>query len=291
MYLFKDFLRIFFRKGLKGKKAFAEFRKSHRDHGNALKDRGVGGKFLKTVLQFRAVVDPLAENNLAVHGNTCLIKKIHLLKRLARETVMQHTAAQFRIHSLERDIDRLQTIPDHTVDIFVAHIGQSHIIPLKKRQPGIIVFEIQCIAHSGRHLIYEAEDTAVAAGTVIVHQAVLKLHPQIFLKLLLHFQLPELSVRLLHKKSHIFVVHKIPVVEHILHRLAVDGRQHVSRLQFQFLGDTSGKDPGDHMSFFFQSVSLCRYIEILLFTVCFSLSTATIITISEVKINKFLDGI
>ena len=29
----------------------------------------------------------------------------------------------------------------------------------------------------------------------------------------------------------------------------------------------------------------------LLFTVCFSLCVATIITISEVKINKFLDGI
>ena len=124
---------------------------------------------------------------------------------------------------------------------------------LQKRKSGIIVFKIKGLPHSRGHLINETKNTAVAAGTVFIHQTIFKFNSQILFILLLHLQLPQLSVCFFHQKRHEFVVHQIPVIEHILHRLIVYGCQDISRLQLQFLRDTSRQDSGYHMLFIFQS--------------------------------------
>ena len=200
---------------------------------------------------------------------------------------MEHLAAKLRIHCLERNIDRRQVIFDHPLNILLAHIRQCHIVSLQEGKPGIIILKIESLPHSRRHLVDKAEHAMVAAGTVIIHQAILKLYSQILIIILLHFQLPDLSVGFLYKKFYIFIVHQITVIKNILHRLMIDLCQHISRLQLQLLADASRKNFGNLMFLFFHGVPF-----FLSFGYAFvHIRIITMITILRVKINKFLDGI
>ena len=60
-------------------------------------------------------------------------------------------------------------ISDDPLKFVIAHIGEGHIVSLKKTEPGIIVLEIQGFPHPRRHLVNKAENTLVAAGTVSIH--------------------------------------------------------------------------------------------------------------------------
>ena len=102
----------------------------------------------------------------------------------------KYFAAKLRIHCLKRHIDRRKVIFDHTFNIFLTHIRQCNIISLQKRKPGIIILEIQCFSHAWRHLIDKAEHTVIAAGTVIIHQAILEFDSKIFIVILLNFKFP-----------------------------------------------------------------------------------------------------
>ena len=52
------------------------------------------------------------------------------LQSFSRKAIGQHLASQFRIHGLNRDIDRCQMELDDTIDIFITHIGQSDVVTL-----------------------------------------------------------------------------------------------------------------------------------------------------------------
>ena len=140
---------------------------------------------------------------------------------------------------------------DNPVNIMVAHIGQRHIISLKKRQAGIVIFKIESFPHTRRHLVNKAAHTLVSAGTVFVHQTVFKFQSQILLKLFLYFQLPLFSVWFAHQKFYIFVIYQVMVIKHIFYCFPVNGEQLISRLQFQFPGNTSFLYPADFMSAIF----------------------------------------
>ena len=91
----------------------------------------------------------------------------------------------------------------------------------------------------------------ITAGTILIHQSVLKLYPQILIIILLYFQLPDFSVRLLYKKFYIFIIHQITVVKNILHRLMINLCQHISRFQLQFFTNASRKNSGNYVFLFF----------------------------------------
>ena len=95
----------------------------------------------------------------------------------------------------------------------------------------------------------------IAAGTVFVHETVLKYDSQVFLVILLHLQLPLLTVRFLHKNLYILIIHQIVVVKDILNLLSVDRQKLIPRSQFQLLGNASGFHFPDDMSAFFHNFS------------------------------------
>ena len=139
---------------------------------------------------------------------------------------------------MKGNINRLQVIPCDPLNVVVAHIGQGDIIPLQKRKPGIIVFEVQRLPHAFWHLIDKTEHTFISAGAIFIHQTLLEFQAQIFLIILLDLQLPLFSVFLLHQKSQELIIYIIMIIKYVLDLLPVDGKKNIPRLQFQLAGNT-----------------------------------------------------
>ena len=238
----KNLFGIFFRKWKKGIQSVSVFTKSYRHNRYALKLRCILHQIPNASLQLFSVVNSFTEYDLTIHRNAALIQPVHLLQRLSRKTVVKHLTPKFRIRRLKRYIDRLQMIPDNPVNIVITHIGKRHIIPLKERKSGIIIFKIQCFTHIFWHLIDKAEDTFIPAGTVLIHQSLFKLNPQIFLVFFLNLQFPLFSVRLLNKNGQIFLICKKMIIKNIFDLLIIDRKKLVSCRNLQFLCDTARKN-------------------------------------------------
>jgi len=56
-----------------------------------------------------------------------------------------------------------------------AYVGEGDIIAEKEGQPGVVILEIQALAHSRRHLVDKAEHALIFAALMLVHQKALKL--------------------------------------------------------------------------------------------------------------------
>ena len=157
----QDFFSIFLIKRFQRIETFSVFGKSYRYNRNALKDRRISGKLFEAVFQLVSVIDTLTQYDLSIHGDSCIVQHIHLIQSLSCKTVMQHFTPEFRIHCLERNVDRFQMIADHTLNILLTHIGKRNIISLKKGKPGIIILKIQRLTHTWRHLVNKTEHTLI----------------------------------------------------------------------------------------------------------------------------------
>ena len=135
----------------------------------------------------------------------------------------------------------------------VAHIGKRHIISLKKRQSGIVIFKIQGIPHPFRHLVDEAENAFISAGPVLIHQAGVKLQPDLLVRVLLDLQFPLLSVRLLDKEQEFLILRIKLIVKYILYFLSVDGQKSVSGPDAQFICNASRDNPRYNMFMVFHN--------------------------------------
>lgn len=65
---------------------------------------------------------------------------------------------------------------DDAVNVGVGEVGQGDIVAVQKGQTGVVVLEVQRLAHAFRKLVDEAEDAFVAAGVLFVHEGRGKLH-------------------------------------------------------------------------------------------------------------------
>ena len=135
---------------------------------------------------------------------------------------MKHPAPQFRIGCLERNIDRFQPVSDNSLNIMVVHVGQRHVIALKKRQTGIVILKIQSIPHSFRHLVDETEHTFISAGAVLIHETFPELHSQFFICIFFNFQLPLLAVRFLDQEQNLLVFRIKLIIKNIFNFMSVD---------------------------------------------------------------------
>ena len=227
---------------LKLRKPVTESRQPDRNHRDTFQLRQVLFKFLQGIFQLIAVVDAPAQDDLPVQFDPGFLQPADLVKHIPGKTVVQHPAAELRIHGMEGDIDRFQMIADNPVDIMVRHVGQGNIIPLQKTQAGVVVVEIEGFPHPRGHLVDKAEDAAVAAGAVFIHKPALKFNSEILPVILFDLELPLFSGL---KAARAFPDHggqrlilgEIAVVEYILHRLPVHADQFIPRLHSQFPGD------------------------------------------------------
>ncbi len=235
-------------KGLQGIEPVAVLRESHGDHGKAFHIRKISREILNGPLQLPSVVDSWTADDLAVHRNLRVIKNLDLFQGLSRKPVMKHHAPQLRVCGMHRNIDGRQMKLYDSLQIMVAQIRQCHIISLQKRKPGIIVLKIQGFPHSRRHLIDKAENAPVAAGTVIAHQAVFKIQPQV-LVIILDVQFPLFPVLLQYNGRHTVIVQFILIIKNILDWLIIKSEQYVARFELHLLGNRAGIDGFNEMSF------------------------------------------
>ena len=156
---------------------------------------------------------------------------------------------------------------DDPPNIVFAHVGQRHIVALEEGQPGIIVLKIQRIPHPRRHLVDEAENALVPAGTVFIHQPLFKFQPQVFVNLLLYLQLPLLAVRLLDQQQDLLFFYIITIIKYILDLLSVHREQPVPRLDAHLPSNTPGLNGADLM-LMCHRYSPCPGFVRLRFTVC-----------------------
>ena len=59
---------------------------------------------------------------------------------------------------------------DYAVYLVLGKIGQRDIAALEKGKSRVVVLKVACGAHSGRVLVYKAENARIAAGMLFVHQ-------------------------------------------------------------------------------------------------------------------------
>ena len=116
-------------------------------------------------------------------------------------------------------------VADNPVDIVVAHVGQCNIVSLQEGQTRIVILKIQGGTHSRRHLIDEAENAVVAAGTVLIHELVLECDADFLVILFFDFQVPFLAVLFPDREFQIRVVGLEVVIEDVLDDFPVHAEQ------------------------------------------------------------------
>ena len=141
-------LCFFFCKRFQWIEPVPEFCKAYRHYRYTFQKRQITGQIPDRPFQLFPVIDSFTQHDLPVHLNTAPIELIHFLQGVSGEPVVQHSAPEFGIRCLERDIDRFQTITYDPFNIMIAHISECHIISLQKRQAGIIIFKVKRIPHS-----------------------------------------------------------------------------------------------------------------------------------------------
>ena len=67
----------------------------------------------------------------------------------------------------------------NALDFVLGNIGKGYIIAEKKGKARVIVLKIKAFAHSGRQLVYKAENALIAAGVLLIHKVGFKFKPQL----------------------------------------------------------------------------------------------------------------
>ena len=111
-----------------------------------------------------AVVPARTEHDLRVHRDVVVLKKLKLLDDIASKPVVKHPAAQFRLCSVDGNIDRHDVIADDAFLFLWAQIRQRDVIAVEKGHPFVVVFDVERVPHARRHLIDEAEDALIGAS-------------------------------------------------------------------------------------------------------------------------------
>ena len=176
------------------------------------------------------------------------VQIIHKFQLFPGETVVQHLAAKLRIGGLNGNIDRCKLHLNDTVHVLLFHIRQSDIISLQERKTGIIIFEIQCLTHSRRHLIDKTKNALVTAGTVITHQTIFKFNPQIIVIFFLDLQKPFFPIRLADQYFYILILDHITIIKNVLYFLVIYSQKDISRLDLHRLGNGIWVNLTDQMS-------------------------------------------
>ncbi len=158
-------------------------------------------------------------------------------------------------------------IADDPLHILIRHIRQRHIIPLQKGKPGIVIFKIQRLPHPLRHLVDKTENTFIVAGTVIIHQPVFKLDPQILVVLLVNFQQPFFIVRPADQYFNVLILRQVLIVKNIRDLLPAYLKQLIPRFHAHLLCNGALCDFADHMFCFMHSFlrSEAFYTELMQF--------------------------
>ena len=157
---------------------------------------------------------------------------------------------------MDGDVDGADAQVDDALGLPVRQVGQGDVVPLEEAEPGVVVLEIQGLAHTGRHLIHEAEDAVVGAGAHIVHEDGVKIQAQVPALGLAQGHGAHGTRRLPQLQAAVGIVAVKAIVQHVDDLVPVDGQQLLPGGDPGPLRRTvpvHGGDDGAHVLFLFTS--------------------------------------
>ena len=197
-----------------------------------------------------AVIPAGADNDLSVHLDTGLAESTHVRQGTGGVFVAQHGAVQLGVGGVDGDIDGGDMQVNNTLRLPLGQIGQGDVVAQKKAQTGVIVLEIERLAHVGRHLIHKAEDAVVGAGAHLVHQIGVKVQSQIPALRLANPYLTHAAVRLLQRQIGNSIISIKAVIQYIGDLVTVDGQQLFADADVSALGRGVPVNTGNHSAHF-----------------------------------------
>ena len=203
--------------------------------GYALHHRGQFQQVGQGAAQLIAVVDAPAEHQLAVDGNAALHQAGQVLKHLAAAPVGQHPDAELGVGGVDRNVDRRDVHLDDAVDLMVLHVRHGDIVAEQKGQALVVILEVKALAHTGGHLVDEAEHAVVGAGVLLVAEVGVEIAAKGAALLPADIPFPDAIRHLCLQVKAPAVGIKI-VVQRVIQFIVVHAQQLVAGLQAQRLG-------------------------------------------------------
>ena len=193
------------------------------------------------VVEHRAVVDPRAHDDLAVHFHPGVEEQLEPAQARRAAAVAQQARPHVGIGRVDADVERAQLLGDHPLEVGLGEAGECREIPVEKREPEVVVLEVQAPAHALRQLMDEAERAVVVAGLHAIEHRMRELEPE-----RRAFGLADDDLLLQPAPPHLEVdlgpVGVQLVRDHVAELLAVDGEDLVSRGDAGLLRRGSGRD-------------------------------------------------
>ena len=125
------------------------------------------------------------------------------------------------------------------LEILFAHIRQRDEVAIEERHAIIIILDRQALSHTGRHLIDEAEVTAVATRAYAIENGRGELCAEFLVIVLVEGKYFLLTVRMFHEKLDLLFGESKAPIDDVAQFLPVDGKDLVSRRKLQFFRQAS----------------------------------------------------
>ena len=143
--------------------SLAKARESDGHDGERQRVRPPGHQFLHRAVKLPAIIESRAKHDLRMVLDIRRFQAIEMVCNLGRPPRVEHGGAQIGIHRMDGNEERRQVIAFDPLEILFAHIRQRDEVAIEERHAIIIILDRQALSHARRHLIDEAEVTAVAA--------------------------------------------------------------------------------------------------------------------------------
>ena len=86
--------------------------------------------------------------------------------------VAQQPGADIGVGRVDADVQRPEPLADDPLEVGLGEAGQGREVPVEKRQPVVVVLQVEALAHPLRQLVDEAERAVVVAGAdAVEHRA------------------------------------------------------------------------------------------------------------------------
>ena len=140
--------------------------------GEAVEHAGQG------VVESVAVVDPGADHDLAVDLDAVVEQGPQPAQAGRPPTVAQHAGPDLGVGGVDAHPQRGQALGHHPLEVGLGEPGQRGEVAVEKRQPVVVVADVQALAHALGQLVDEAELAVVVAGPDLVEQGGVHLDPE-----------------------------------------------------------------------------------------------------------------
>ena len=166
------------------------------------------------------------------------LQAIEMVCNLGRPPRVEHGGAQIGIHRMDGNEERRQVIAFDPLEILFAHIRQRDEVAIEERHAIIVILDRQALSHARRHLIDEAEVTAVAARAYTIEHGGGELCAKFFIIVLVEGKQFLLTVCMFDEKLDLLFGESKAQIDDVAQFLPVDGKDLISHRKFQFFCQT-----------------------------------------------------